>query len=172
MSENETFPDQLTFQVQVEYSKTDGTRRLRILNKQIVMTYDREQAEQQVDPLILGLKAIHQSARYAHKGKYTKARINLISMQRLLQRIMKTRAHQQNYFNFIIQSEKLDSFMRVSQQEEGVFGVSDLSDSEDNKKKEASQATLRKETRNDTASKNIFTIKNISRQEFVKSLKN
>jgi len=170
-SENEAFPDQITFQIQIEYTKYN-TRQLRVLNKQLSSTYDREQAEQQVDAIILGLKTIHQSARYAHKGKYTKARINLISTQRLLQRIMKTREHQQNYFNYIIQSEKLDSFMRVAQQEEGVFGISDLSDSEDNKKKENLDVTRRKEERSDAASKSIFSTKSMSKQEFIQSFKN
>jgi len=125
-------------------------------------SYDREQAEQKVDCVVLSLRAIHESARLAQSCRYTRARVNLISTQRLLQRVMKTKDHQQDYFNYIVQSEKLDSFMREAQQDEGVFGVEMDDESEEAKKK----LLARKAARSDNASKNIFNMKSVSKVAF------
>jgi hypothetical protein len=39
------------------------------------------------------------------KGKYSDARINLVSIQRLLQRAMKQVNHQKDYLSYIVQAE-------------------------------------------------------------------
>jgi len=155
-------PEKLSFQTKITYTKLDGSRCVRVTTYQKLASYDREQAEQKVDCTVLGLRAIHESARFAQTCRYTKARVNLISTQRLLQRVMKTKEHQQDYFNYIVQSEKLDAFMREAQQDEGIFGVEIDEDSEEAKKK----LLARKAARSDNASKNIYNMKSVSKAAF------
>jgi len=155
-------PEKIPFQAKIMYTKLDGSRCIRVASYQKLASYDREEAEQNIDCMVLGLRAIHESARFAQNCRYTKARVNLISTQRLLQRVMKTKEHQQDYFNYIVQSEKLDSFMREAQQDEGIFGVDMDDESEEAKKK----LQARKAARSDTASKNIYNMKSVSKVAF------
>jgi len=109
--------------------------------------------EDNIDSTVISINAIHESARMAHLGNYNDARINLLSVQRLLQRGMKTVKHQKNYMSFIVQAEKLDQFMRENQQQELVFG--------------SNQQTKAK-SRDDDSSKNLFQMKSISVNTFNK----
>lgn len=76
-------------------------------------------------------------------GSYKEARINLVSVQRLLQRIMKSSKHQKDYLSYVVQAEKLDGFMREAQQQEQVFGKST-------------------KDRDDAASKAMYQMKSVS----------
>jgi len=148
----------LPFQLQIRYTKLDGSKFLRLINTIKPTTFDRTQAEEtdMPDTAILGVNCIHRSAEAAHKGDYQAARINMISIQRLFQRLMKSREHQKDYLNFILQGEKLDSFMRLAQQEETVQTTHSATD----------RNQARKTARDDTASKNIYTMKSLNKYAF------
>jgi len=110
------------FQVRLSYSRPDGAQVLRVIAKSLPITDDREKMEEKINTGLVSMAAVQRSATLAQKGDYKSARINLISTMRLLQRGMKTRQQQREYINFIIQSEKLDGFMRQVQAQEAVFG--------------------------------------------------
>jgi len=110
------------FQIRLSFSRPDGAQILRVLTRSIPITDDREKMEESINSGILSMWAVQRSATLAQKGEYKTARINLISTMRLLQRGMKSRQQQREYINFIIQSEKLDGFMRQVQAQEAVFG--------------------------------------------------
>merc|ERR1712222_88107 len=61
--------------------------------------------------------------RGAKQGDYKTARVHLISTCRLIQRAMRTLAHQESYLSFIVQAEKLDGFMRERECQEQIFGA-------------------------------------------------
>lgn len=44
-------------------------------------------------------------------GTYDDARVNLVSVQRLLQRAMKTSKHQRDYLSYIVQAEVRDYWL-------------------------------------------------------------
>jgi len=157
-----SYPDKLHFQVKIQFTKTDGSKCVRVITAQKAASYDREEAEQKADNIVLGLRAIHESARLAQNCRYTKARVNLIGTQRLLQRVMKTKEHQQDYFNYIVQSEKLDGFMREASQEEALLGLGIDDESAEAQK----DLKARKAARGDAASKNIFNMKSVSKVAF------
>jgi len=91
------------------------------------------------------MRAIQHSAYLAQTGDYKTARANLISSMRVLQRCMKSRKQQREYINFIIQSEKLDGFMRQNQVQESLIG-----------------AGGQQEMKDDSAAKNIVQMKQAS----------
>jgi len=111
------------FQVQLSYSRPDGAQILRVITRAIPVTDDREKMEENFNTALVSMSAVQRSAALAQKGEYKTARINLISTMRLLQRGMKNAQQQSEYINFIIQSEKLDGFMRQVQAQEAVFGT-------------------------------------------------
>eukprot|EP00456_Euglypha_rotunda_P047489 TRINITY_DN3792_c0_g2_i1.p1 TRINITY_DN3792_c0_g2~~TRINITY_DN3792_c0_g2_i1.p1 ORF type:complete len:143 (+),score=21.68 TRINITY_DN3792_c0_g2_i1:36-431(+) len=121
-----------------------------VLTKSIPTTQDRDLAEAKVHSAVVSLSALHASASVAQKGDYNDARIHLISVQRMLQRGMKKKIDQENYVEYIKQSERLDGFMRESQQQEQVFA-----------QKEKSQSS-RAITRDDTAARNIVQMKRVT----------
>jgi len=110
------------FQARLLFSRPDGAQILRVITRSIPITDDREKMEENFNFAVVAMSAVHKSATLAQKGDYKTARINLISTMRLLQRGMKSRQQQREYVNFIIQSEKLDGFMRQAQAQEAVFG--------------------------------------------------
>ena len=86
--------------------------------------------------------------RLAQGGAYQQARVHLVSTLRLLQRTMSKSSNQKDYLAFIIQSEKLDQFMR----EEQARRTQGLDDSG--------------ATRDDDASKSLYQMKHIDRKVF------
>ena len=66
---------------------------------------------------VVGCHAVRHCAAVAQAGGYARARVQLISTLRLLQRGMKSKAQQSGYINFVRQGEKLDGFMREGQRE-------------------------------------------------------
>jgi hypothetical protein len=143
-------------QVQLQYTKPSGQSFTKAITALLPLCTVRDDAEAAVDSTAISLAAIHESARMAQTGQYTDARINLLSVQRLLQRGMKTPLHQRNYMSFIVQAEKLDGFMREAQQQDLIFGSKNEGD--------------RGKSRDDEASKAIFQMKSVSVSNFNKKL--
>jgi len=136
------------FQIQIEYTKSNGEKWLRVVTSSKGLTLSRDTAEESVNTTPICLTAIQNSARLAQIGNYTDARINLVSVQRLLQRTMKTSQNQKDYLSFIVQAEKLDQFMRETQQQDKVFGATGGA------------------KRDDSASKAMYQMKNVSVEAF------
>jgi len=105
-------PDDVYFQTQLLFSKSNGAHIRRVITEKRKVTKDRDVAEGKISTFVLAMKAVHESAEMGQFGDFKNARINLISYQRLLQRGMKTKKDQKEYINFIVQAEKLDAFMR------------------------------------------------------------
>jgi len=135
-------PQYIPFQVQVSYSLLNGEKRLRVINSKQLLTVDRSEAEGNIRSDVVALNAIHNAARLAQLGDYNKARVELVSVQRLLQRGMESTEHQRNYISYIVQAENLDQFMREAQRQLEVFGASSK--------------------RDDDASKSMFQMKSLS----------
>lgn len=95
---------------------------------------------------------VQHAALLAQRGDYQRARMRLISNQRLLQRGMKSKEVQASYVRYIQQAERLDGFMREAAAMEKVFGKAD-------DKSRAAQ-------RDDVAARNIVQMKNAPRALF------
>jgi hypothetical protein len=92
-------------QAQITFTRTDGTKLLKVVTVKRPVSYDRNKVESNVDSTVVALQAIQESARIAQAGAYQDSRINLLSVQRLLQRAMRTPKHQKDYLSFIVQAE-------------------------------------------------------------------
>eukprot|EP01126_Amoeba_proteus_P027731 TRINITY_DN27472_c0_g1_i1.p1 TRINITY_DN27472_c0_g1~~TRINITY_DN27472_c0_g1_i1.p1 ORF type:complete len:494 (+),score=111.92 TRINITY_DN27472_c0_g1_i1:197-1483(+) len=143
---NSEFPpetdEEVFFQVQITYTRHDGARVTRVLNKKLLVTHDRDALEGKILPEIVALNAIQKSAELAHVDRTVDARVNLISVMRLLQRGMKNSATRKVYVQYIVQAEKLDGWMRQAQVQKEFMGI-------DSKK-------------DDSAAKNIVQMKSAS----------
>jgi len=109
------------FQAQLSFSRLNGSQIKRVITCRMKITNDRDVSEKGIRTFVLAMKAVHESAEMAQFGEYQNARINLISHQRLFQRGMKSKKDQREYINFIIQAEKLDSFMRQALAQEKIL---------------------------------------------------
>jgi len=119
-----TEPKLVPFQAQVMYTRQDGAQITRTITKMLPISSNRDEVEgQNLQSCIIAMRAIQHSASLAQNGDYKTARANLISAMRVLQRCMKSRKQQREYINFIVQSEKLDGFMRQSQVQENLIGT-------------------------------------------------
>jgi len=141
-----TEPKVVPFQAQIMYSRPDGAQITRTITKMIPIHTNRDDVEAtNLQSGIIAMRAIQSSAAIAQHGDYKTARANLISAMRVLQRCMKSRKQQREYINFIVQSEKLDGFMRQSQVQENLIGTSGQN-----------------ELKDDSAAKNIVQMKQAS----------
>lgn len=62
------------FQVQINYTKLNGCRCLRVVSDLKPLTFDREVAEENIDIEVLGVNVAQQSARLAQAGAVTQRR--------------------------------------------------------------------------------------------------
>uniref|UniRef100_A0A6B2L0P9 VWFA domain-containing protein n=1 Tax=Arcella intermedia TaxID=1963864 RepID=A0A6B2L0P9_9EUKA len=143
--------NKILFQAQITFTLPDGSKHLRIYTKEQPITENRDISEQNLHSNIVGIHSLHESATLAQLGDYQQARINLISVQRLLQRGMKSKNDQKEYINFIKQAERLDGFMREAQHLDTVL-------------KQTNQT--RKQTRDDAAARNIVKMKKLTKSVF------
>lgn len=136
-------------QVQLRYVRTDGEEVLQVLTFRPPVCCNRDEVEADVNGTCLGLHGIHIAARLAQQGEYRAARVKLISTCRLLQRAMRTLAHQESYLSFIVQAEKLDGFMRERESQDKIFGTGNSS----------------QHGRDDDASRSMYQMKSLSVSE-------
>jgi hypothetical protein len=81
---------EVCFQVQIKFTKLDGSKCVRILSKKIEITHDRLQAEKHVNVNIVGLHSQAQAAQKAAEGKYTAARMIQKRNMRMVRRALAT----------------------------------------------------------------------------------
>jgi actin beta/gamma 1 len=156
-------PTEVKMQMQLRFTRADnGEERLLVRTLRLPVVVDRqavEGAEGGVNSTVVALHAIQAAARMAQNGRYSDARVTLLSTQRMLQRVMpygdevQTAAHQKAYLSYIVQAEKLDQFMREVETQESVFGA-------------AHNDQARAKLRDDEASKAMFQMKSVSASAF------
>jgi hypothetical protein len=76
----------LPFQVQITYTKLDGSKCIRVITRTQAITHDRAQAERTVNAGMLGTHAWAQSARLAEQGHYEAAMVNNMQMGAMFSR--------------------------------------------------------------------------------------
>jgi len=113
----------LPIQIQVEYVKPVTKEKvLKVYTSSRPISLNRIEVEEKINSTVVALNAIQRAATMAQKSLYNDARIELVSIVRLLQRSMKTVQNQNDYMGYIVQAEKLDQFMREAQQQQSVMG--------------------------------------------------
>ncbi|XP_005089421.2 circularly permutated Ras protein 1 [Aplysia californica] len=73
----------LPFQLQIEYTDTEGNQALRVITRSMPVTSERTQAERHMNMEVLGVHAAKTAADMALKGKYSRSRGISLMNQRL-----------------------------------------------------------------------------------------
>ncbi len=171
----------IAVQTQVAYTRTDGTRLLRVVTETRAPTDKREQADFGIvgcnGAPVVAMHSIHRAASLAHAGDYPSARVLLTATQRAFQRAMhealvhmpqaadanSARTHlkqcQLAYINFIKQAERLDGFMREATAQAKLLGSLPAGAA-------PPAAAGRVAERDDSAAKNIVQMKYAPRRLF------
>jgi len=80
----------LPFQVQINFTKLDGSKCVRAISKAEKITQDRQVAEQEINVGVVGLHSQAQAAKYAQEGNYTKAVMKQKANMRMVKKNLKT----------------------------------------------------------------------------------
>jgi len=115
--------EKIPIQIEISYSRPDGAKCIRLTTRQLPVTHDRDEAEGKLNSSVVALDTLRTAAEKGEEEDYKKARMLMISTQRLLQRGMNTKSQQQCYIKFIKQAERLDGFMRIGQQQQQMLGT-------------------------------------------------
>jgi len=124
------------FQVQINFTKLDGTKCMRILSKMAEVTHNREEAEKHVNVNVIGLHSQAQAAQLATEGQYTKARMVQKSNMRMVRRTLATgdatdlQSDQYNLWNE--EALRLNSALKNNKITERKHGIHYDSAAEDN----------------------------------------
>ena len=113
------FPKAMPFQVQVKFTRLDGSKLVRVVTHMQEATQNREEAERDLNMDSLILNAAQQGARLASTGNYEEARYHTLANKRLLER--KTRGDEQSrgmYEAWCSDQEKLDGAIRSEMNKE------------------------------------------------------
>ena len=63
----------LPFKTQIEFTKLDGLKCIRVITKVQQVSHDRKEVEEEADANILGVNCVQQAARLAKRGSFRKA---------------------------------------------------------------------------------------------------
>ncbi|KAL5473515.1 hypothetical protein EMCRGX_G028006 [Ephydatia muelleri] len=109
----------LPFQVQIEYTRLDGAKCMRVLTDVKPVTFDRAVAEKGIDLAILGKHIASTTARLAMEGEFTQARVSAIVGQRLIEKNSHANPKARSQYNALMTDIiPLENALRDRQEEE------------------------------------------------------
>ncbi|XP_022293240.2 circularly permutated Ras protein 1-like isoform X1 [Crassostrea virginica] len=141
MQTNTDEPSELPFQLVVKYTDREGATALRVLTQCKEFTYDRREAEKEMDLKVVGVHTAQTSSALALEGQYTEARARGLMNQRLAWRFTNAfdigRQHQKSYKKMFGKIRSVDHYINSRQQDERrthgrTYSDSEGSDEEDN----------------------------------------
>jgi len=124
------------FQVQINFTRLDGTKCMRITSKMAEVTHKREEAEKHVNVNVVGLHSQAQAAQLATEGQYTKARMiqktNMRMVRRTLANSQATEKQATHYDLWNKEALRFNSAIKSTKIAEKKEGLSYHSAEEDN----------------------------------------
>ena len=176
---------ELPFQVQITYTRLNGSKCIRVITQRKPITRDRAAAEAEADVAILGLNNVQHSAKYVKSGAYTDVQAYTRSCNKMVSRIASTSVENSRaYVNWARQADSIDTLVHNEQAQEYNAGIF-LSDSDDDddvpisaeqaemrrRSKMAMKKKARKARRGDASSKVMFQSKHSSASAYVSKSK-
>lgn len=147
----------LPFQIQIRYTRaSDGMVCMRVITKTQELTFDKNQAEEHANLRVLGTASIQTSAKMAHQGNYSEARMFNLANKAMFSRAVKTPQQEKEFSAWSKRGQKFEQELSNVQQTEQVQGIK--FDNESDKKKEK-QTKFRKQARTDTTSNMLYKLK-------------
>jgi len=128
----------LPFQVQIHYTRPDGSKCIRIISQRKEITHKSEEAEKDVDVAIVAANAAQRSARLAQKGDYEGSRLNNVAWRGVLNRTAQSSTQYEEVRGWSEKTREFDDMLHNLQNTETVEGLGSLS---------RGSATIAKKTR-------------------------
>jgi len=165
------------FQVQISFTKLDGSKCIRIISKRQKITYDRQEAEKHVNVNVVGLHSQVQAAQKAAEGKYSAARLiqkrNMRMVRRTLANEEATEGQQKHYelwnaeavrFNDVIKQNKIKEKKKGinydSAEEEGSDSDREQTVQEEEQKQKKKQERKERRVEDDDISNQVYQAQN------------
>jgi len=127
-SEKETQRKTLPFQLQINYTKLNGAKCVRVISKEQPVTWSRAKAEAEANVDVLGLNCVQTTARMAQGGAYTAARFNNYAYQDLLSRTAQTVEQQASAGTWAQKGAVLETELLQEQMQERNEGLNNMDD--------------------------------------------
>jgi len=147
----------LPFQVQIHYTRLDGSKCIRIISQRKEITHKTEEAEKDVDVAIVAANAAQRSARLAQKGDYEGSRLNNVAWRGVLNRTAQNTMQNEEVRGWSEKTREFDDMLHNLQNTETVEGLGSLS---------RGSATIAKKTRSsrrtDEVSAAMYKMKKMS----------
>jgi len=154
--------DALPFQVQITYTRLDGSKCMRVLTKLAKVTAKREVAEGAMNVGVVGMHAQQQSAQLASRGQYTKARMAAKSAMRMAKRAVQssdaTEQQQAELSAWTSEAVVLNKHIKASKMKEedvvearGYDSAEEDASDEEREEKETAPKKAKKEEKQDLA---------------------
>ena len=149
------------FQLQVYFTKLDGTKCIRVINPVQEVTDDKKKAEEDVEVDILAPFAIDHAAKLARKGDYVGARLANKAHKQLLQRATKPEANNELVNNYYEQNKAFESNIWNEQ-------VSEMNSGHSIFEKSDAVSKRRQNKRNDNVSNMLYNMSSNNRSKMNK----
>uniref|UniRef100_A0A6A7G8Q6 Sec23/Sec24 trunk domain containing protein n=2 Tax=Hirondellea gigas TaxID=1518452 RepID=A0A6A7G8Q6_9CRUS len=153
----------LPFQVQIQYTRLDGSRCIRVITQVKEITHSKEEAEADVDIAVMAANAVQKSAQLAQKGDYESSRAVNFGHAMYMDRVASKPQQQAALRHYVQDVSVWDRSVQRQQQTEAVSAPNMAWFSKSMKKKG------RARMRNDDVSKQLFNLKSNPRNAYVDS---
>jgi len=164
--------EHLPFQVQIEYTRLDGMKCMRVLSETRRLTRNRATAERHAKLSVLSSHVTQQTAKLAHAGDYTSARANSRAFQAVLQRCVtnsaKPTAAGRTFEAWNADMEELDEQLMANEALEGGEFLAQAADGAAELQSTASMSRMRKASRskNDAFSSMLYSKKKTAARKY------
>jgi len=140
----------LPFQVQINYTKVNGTKCIRVISDSKPLTNDRNVAEKSAKVSVLGTHVTQQSAKMAMDGEYTGARMKAWSNKLMMKRVATTSEKEKDSYNVWKQDiVKLDHKLASAKKKERRGGRNYSDDEAEYESNEVADMEVEEEKRDD-----------------------
>jgi len=163
----------LPFQVQVEYTKLDGMKCVRVISHKQPITRELDHAIQDANIEVLGVNAVRAAAKSARAGDYTGARFTNFAHRQLISKAAKPQ-QQAQFAQYLAQNEMFEERLQQAQAREIVTEGGVLDDAETDEhdptaaQRRVSQMQRRQANREDEDSRVLWGAKNMNSKRMYK----
>eukprot|EP01120_Amphizonella_sp_Union-15-10_P015432 TRINITY_DN7945_c0_g1_i1.p1 TRINITY_DN7945_c0_g1~~TRINITY_DN7945_c0_g1_i1.p1 ORF type:complete len:542 (+),score=95.54 TRINITY_DN7945_c0_g1_i1:134-1627(+) len=123
--------DYLPFQVQINYTKLDGSKCVRAISKSEKITKERKVAEQEINVAVVGLHSQQQAAKLAAKGTYSKALMKQKACMRMVSKTVTAPEQAHQFVSWTREAKRLDDAIIQAKTTEETEGLHYHSSEED-----------------------------------------
>eukprot|EP01105_Mastigella_eilhardi_P007415 TRINITY_DN1886_c0_g3_i1.p1 TRINITY_DN1886_c0_g3~~TRINITY_DN1886_c0_g3_i1.p1 ORF type:complete len:964 (-),score=269.19 TRINITY_DN1886_c0_g3_i1:66-2957(-) len=107
-------PQMIPVQAQILFTKPNGSKNLRVIERAWQRTTHRSAAEESLNVSVVGLHALHTAAKHASRKELNTARNDLFAALAMLKRAATTDVQSEEYYSYIRECEPLDKQLALA----------------------------------------------------------